>query len=145
MAVNISIRRYRSEDYPELSSLWEETGVGRPERGDNHQTITDSISLGGALFVMTDSEDHIIGSSWMTFDGRRIYLHHFAILPAHQGKGLSKPLLAESLKFARDKGYQVKLEVHRSNNKAIELYTEAGFRYLGDYDVYIIRDLNEIL
>ncbi len=42
------------------------------------------------------------------------------------------------------KGYQVKLEVHRSNNVAVELYRKAGFEFLGDYDVYIIRDIQSI-
>jgi len=90
---------------------------------------------------MTNDEDEVIGSSWMTFDGRRIHLHHFGILPSYQGRGLSKPLLERSLDFVKSKGYQVKLEVHKSNKKAIELYKKYGFKYLGDYDVYIIRDL----
>ncbi len=53
-------------------------------------------------------------------------------------------LLKESLKFVKEKGYQVKLEVHRSNRTAIELYKKAGFGYLGDYDIYIIRDIQSI-
>jgi [ribosomal protein S18]-alanine N-acetyltransferase len=77
----------------------------------------------------------------MTYDGRRIHLHHFGILPDFQGQGLSNILMAESLKFVRKKGCQVKLEVHESNIKAINLYKKAGFRRLGDYDVYIIRDI----
>jgi ribosomal protein S18 acetylase RimI-like enzyme len=80
----------------------------------------------------------------MTFDGRRIHLHHFGILPRYQGKGLSKILLEASLKHVKEQGYQVKLEVHKTNEKAAGLYEQYGFRRLGDYDVYIIRDLNEI-
>ncbi len=86
----------------------------------------------------------IIGTSWITFDGRRLYLHHFAIAPARQGRGLAWPLLRESLRVARQMGYQVKLEVHRSNMIATALYKKAGFQYLGDYDVYIIRDIQSI-
>jgi ribosomal protein S18 acetylase RimI-like enzyme len=144
MSESLIIRNYCDEDFPGLCRLWEETDMGRPDRGDNQKTINDSINIGGALLIMTDSSAEIIGSSWLTFDGRRIHLHHFAILPSHQGKGLSKMLLKESLKFVREKGYQVKLEVHQSNTRAIELYKKAGFKYLGDYDVYIIRDLGEI-
>jgi ribosomal protein S18 acetylase RimI-like enzyme len=102
--------------------------------------------MGGALLVMCagEEEEKIIGTSWMTFDGRRIHLHHFGILPEFQGQGLSKVLLRESLRFVKEKGYQVKLEVHRSDSKAVGIYQKAGFRYLGDYDVYIIRDLQSI-
>ena len=38
-------------------------------------------------------------------------------------------------------GLQLKLEVQRDNAAAIALYRKAGFDLLGDYDVYIIRDL----
>jgi [ribosomal protein S18]-alanine N-acetyltransferase len=144
MVNKFTIRDYREEDYAGLCILWEETGMGRADRGDDNAIILDSIRIGGRLLIMTDVAGQIIGSSWMTFDGRRIHLHHFAIIPSHQGKGLSKPLLTESLKFVKEKGYQVKLEVHQTNRKAIDLYRKAGFKNLGDYDVYIIRNLLEL-
>jgi len=145
MDENLIVRNFCDDDFPGLCRLWEETNMGRPDRGDNLMTINDSVRIGGALLIMTDSTGKVIGSSWMTFDGRRIHLHHFAILPSHQGRGLSKILLKESLQFVREKGYQVKLEVHQSNTRAIELYKKAGFKYLGDYDVYIVRDLGEMM
>jgi ribosomal protein S18 acetylase RimI-like enzyme len=53
-------------------------------------------------------------------------------------------LLDASLKLAKSFGMQIKLEVHKENSKAIGLYTKAGFTYLGDYDVYIIRNISSI-
>jgi ribosomal protein S18 acetylase RimI-like enzyme len=38
----------------------------------------------------------------------------------------------------------IKLEVHKDNVKALGLYKKAGFGYLGDYHVYIIRDISAI-
>jgi ribosomal protein S18 acetylase RimI-like enzyme len=38
----------------------------------------------------------------------------------------------------------VKLEVHQQNIRAIHLYQQAGFQYLGDYDAYIIRDIQRL-
>lgn len=138
-----SIRQYKSGDYQSILDLWIATDLGRPERGDNEKIIEESIKMGGSLQVMEEKDSgKIIGTSWMTFDGRRIHLHHFGILPEYQGKGLSKILLEESLKFVKKKGYQVKIEVHRDNLRAIRLYKKAGFEYLGDYDVYIIRNIN---
>lgn len=137
------IREYRDGDFCGVMRLWEATDLGRPERGDDANILEESIRIGGCLLVMEDKTTGIIiGTSWMTFDGRRIHLHHFGITPEYQGKGLAKPLLKESLEFVRKKGFQVKIEVHRNNLKAIDLYKKAGFEYLGDYDVYIIRNLN---
>jgi ribosomal-protein-alanine N-acetyltransferase len=119
--------------------------MGNPVRGDDARTIMDSISLGGSFLVLEEKRSgRICGTSWMTFDGRRIHLHHFGILPDYQGKGLANKLLAESMRIAKTMDYQVKLEVHSSNLKAINLYKKFGFTRLGDYDVYIIRDISKI-
>ena len=139
------VRDYWAADYPHVADIWERTGMNTPGRGDSAAVIENSLRRNGRLLVMVDKEsDTVVGTSWLTNDGRRLYLHHFAIDPRFQGGGLSKPLMRESLKIAREIGLQVKLEVHRDNEKAIHFYERAGFQYLGDYDVYIIRDLSEI-
>ena len=136
------VRDFRDDDFKSVASIWELTGLGSPLRGDTIDTIRESIEIGGKLLILEENDPgKICGTSWMTFDGRRIHLHHFAILPEYQGQGLSHMLLQESLKFVRKKGCQVKLEVHKSNTKAIELYKKYGFEYLGDYEVYIIRNI----
>lgn len=142
---NYIIRNYKNDDYKKLNELWQETGLGGAQRGDNAEIIEHSIKLGGKLLVLEISDSkEIIGSSWMTFDGRRIHLHHIGVKPAYQNQGFGKMLTQESLKFAKEKECQIKLEVHQSNKKAIEIYKKLGFTFLGDYDVYIVRDLNSL-
>jgi len=140
------IRVYHRGDFTSIMNLWISTGMGNRMRGDDEATVERSIEMGGRMLVMCndDSGGSIIGTSWMTFDGRRLHLHHFGIDPAFQRQGHARELLRESLRFVKEKGYQVKLEVHRSNTVAAELYRKAGFEYLGDYDVYIIRDIQSI-
>lgn len=139
------IREYRPEDYAEVDRLWVETGMGSSVRGDDHQTIEETIQMGGKLLILEDhTNGKVIGTSWLTNDGRRIYLHHFGISPKFQRQGHSKQLLKASLDFAISVDKQIKIEVHQSNEKAINLYTKAGFDYLGDYDVYIIRDYKNL-
>jgi ribosomal protein S18 acetylase RimI-like enzyme len=142
----MKVRAYRKGDFSGIMEVWSGTGLSRPERGDDEATVERSLDMGGAMFVMYDESDgdRITGTSWLTFDGRRLHMHHFGIAPVHQGKGLSAGLLRESLRFVKEKGFQVKLEVHRHNDMAVRLYKKAGFEYLGDYDVYIIRDIQSI-
>ena len=137
-----AFRKYRKGDFPGVAQLWELTDMGSPERGDNEKTIEESISIGGCLLIVEHKvSGKICGTSWLTYDGRRVHLHHFGIIPECQGIGLSKILLNESLKFVREKGVQVKLEVHSANERAINLYKKYGFEHLGNYSVYIIRDI----
>ncbi len=139
------IREYRPQDYTGVEKLWNDTGMGSSFRGDDQKTIENTLKNGGKLLVMEEpNTGKIIGTSWLTNDGRRIYLHHFGISPAFQGQGLSKYLLQASMDFAKSTEKQIKIEVHQSNARAINLYTKAGFKYLGDYDVYIIRDYQNL-
>lgn len=138
------IRDFVANDFEGLIDIWQLTRLGNAKRGDNLDIIEQSIRMGGKMLMVENSNGKIIGTSWMTFDGRRIHLHHFGIHPDYQRKGIGSQLAKESLKFVKQKGYQVKLEVHKDNCAAIELYKKLGFTYLGDYDVYIIRDIGII-
>ncbi len=135
------IRDYEHTDFDEVEGLWKETGIYHVERGDTREIIERCNRLGGRFLVMEDeATGRVAGTSWMSWDGRRIHLHHFAIRPSLQGKGLGRRLALESLRFARQRGCPVKLEVHRENIPAIRLYRRLGFEPFEDYDVYMILD-----
>jgi ribosomal protein S18 acetylase RimI-like enzyme len=139
------IREYVDSDYAEMIRLWESLNLGGIQRGDDQLVIRRTIQMGGQLLLMIEkTSDSIVGTSWLTVDGRRTYLHHFGIQTDYQGQGLAKILLDASLKLAKTFGMQIKLEVHKENSKALGLYKSVGFTYLGDYQVYIIRDISMI-
>lgn len=144
--MNINIRDYRKEDYQGIVELWKETGLWNPERDDTESSIDSSLAIGGRLLIMDEpGKDFLIGSSWITFDGRRLYLHHFCIKPVYQGKGLGTKLAKASLAYVKSSGYQVKIEVHKENYIAKHLYEKLGFISFSDYDIYMIRDVKNIL
>lgn len=133
-------RDYHPDDYEQLLLLWDELNMSARERGDTPEVILRTIAMGGKLIVMEEKESGTIaGSSWMTCDGRRIFLHHFGITKSSQRRGWGMKLAVESLKFIKEKGFQVKLEVHKDNLAAIRLYEKCGFAPFPDYDLYMIR------
>ncbi|NOY37933.1 MAG: GNAT family N-acetyltransferase [Chlorobi bacterium] len=139
------VREYRDDDWPQVECLWLETGLGTPERSDNDKTIKKTLRLGGKLFILEGKDTGaIVGTAWVTFDGRRLRLHHMGVLPEFQGNGLSHVLMKKCLEFAREMQTQIKLEVHQTNKIARNLYKKWGFKYLGDYDVFIIRDTADL-
>ncbi len=140
---DLIIRDYRPSDYENIMKLWEQTGLGSAWRGDDRKIIEQSIEMGGKLLVVEDKAGMLLATSWMTFDGRRLLLHHFGVKPEYQRMGIGKLLTIESIRFGKEKGYKMKLEVHQTNQAAIELYKGLGFQYLGDYDVYILLDYNK--
>lgn len=135
------IRPYRPSDYGQVEELWKSTGIYTVERGDTQLVIEKCNRAGGRFLVMEDENlEKIAGTSWMTYDGRRIYLHHFAIAPDYQGKGFGRMLALESLKFPREVGCPVKLEVHRNNLPALKLYTSLGFSEFEHYGIFMNLD-----
>ena len=135
------IRDYRQSDYASLLQLWNETELAQPERKDDAESIKRCNALGGRLLVIeVVANGEIIGSSWMTWDGRRVYLHHFGIHPDWQNRGLGTKLAQASLEWISHTGRQVKMEVHKKNKAAIQLYKKFGFFAFEDYDIYMIRE-----
>ncbi len=133
------IRDYRLEDFPLVEALWRETGIYTIERGDTAEIINRCNQTGGKFVVVEEkSTGFVAGTSWITWDGRRLFLHHFAIRSDQQGKGLGRSLALKSLEFAREKNAPMKLEVHQSNHIAIHLYRSLGFQVFEDYDIYMI-------
>jgi len=132
------IRHFRPGDFPQVVELWKETGIFREERGDTAESIAHCNTLGGKFLILEDPHTTSVnGTCWMTYDGRRVHLHHFVIRPVIQGEGWGKKLAEESLKIAQRWGCPVKLEVHRENKPAIKLYRKLGFTPLPGYGVYL--------
>jgi ribosomal protein S18 acetylase RimI-like enzyme len=145
MASEYLLRHFKDKDYPELLQLWNSIGLSKPERADTLQTIKDTLKCKGVLYILEFVPNHeMVGSSWITNDGRRLYLHHFGIKKTFQGKNLAQKILSPSLQFAKNQNLQIKLEVHKQNKIALNMYLKAGFNYLGDYFVYIIRNVKNI-
>lgn len=135
------VRDYQPGDFPQIESLWKETGVYRPERGDTPDTIIRCNAIGGKFLILENEVKHrIIGTSWLTWDGRRVLMYYFAIHPSQQGFGYGRRLAIESLEFAKKMGASMKLEVHRDNKPAIQLFRDLGFKILEGYEVYLVHN-----
>jgi ribosomal protein S18 acetylase RimI-like enzyme len=135
------IREYQEGDFQEVESLWKATGVYRPERGDSPETILRCTRQGGKFLILEDEKDkRITGTSWLTWDGRRVHMQYFAILPVLQGKGYGRKLAEASMSFARTLQAPIKLEVHRHSIPAVKLYQSMGFKVLKGYDVYMVHN-----
>jgi ribosomal protein S18 acetylase RimI-like enzyme len=132
------VREYRTSDFSQVESLWKETGIYNVERGDTASIIDRCNSEGGRFLVLEDPATGVIaGTSWLTWDGRRVFLHHFAIGTRYQGKGYGRMLALKSLEFARKKDCPVKLEVHKDNHAAMNLYSSLGFEAWDEYKIFM--------
>jgi [ribosomal protein S18]-alanine N-acetyltransferase len=134
------IDAFNAEIFRQVVDIWQRSGVGNPARGDSFEVVQRTIKHGGKIFTLQENNT-IIGTVWLTHDFRRLYIHHMAMHPNWQGKGLSHLLLEAALEYAHELGYQAKLEVERQNLPAKHLYEKYGFQNLGDFLVLIKREV----
>ena len=145
MSAEVVIRAFEPADWPGVEAVWAACGLGGRVRGDDAEVIERTLRADGAFLVLcARAGGEVIGTSWLTCDARRMYLHHFGVLPAQQGRGLGRLLLDATLAVVVRRGLQVKLEVARDNVRAIALYEKAGFAPLGDYASFIVRDVSAL-
>jgi ribosomal protein S18 acetylase RimI-like enzyme len=137
------IDNYQPDDFPLIAKLWHNLGLGGAERGDDANVISRTLKNNGAFFVVRLNL-RIIGTAWITNDQRRLYLHHMGVDEEFQNKGVGYKLLKHCVLWSKRTGLQLKLEVSSSNANAVHLYEKGGFKHLGDYDVYIIRNYDNI-
>jgi ribosomal-protein-alanine N-acetyltransferase len=127
------------EQYSEITRLWEITGVTNPARGDTLEVVRQTLAGGGKIILVRE-DGKAVGTVWLTSDFRRLYIHHMAVHPDWQNRGYGKLLMQDAQKIASELKLQVKLEVHKDNKVAFELYKKYGFTTLEGYLSMIKRD-----
>ena len=81
-----------------MLALWRSCeGIGLSE-SDTREAIAAYLARNpGLSLVTTDTDGVIVGAVLGGHDGRRGYLHHLAVVPAHRGRGLGRTLVDETL------------------------------------------------
>ncbi|WP_407372373.1 GNAT family N-acetyltransferase [Carnobacterium sp.] len=73
-------------------------------------------------------EEEAVAETVYRYGYTRLYLHHILIMPAYQGKGLSKELLAFADNFAKERGiFQLELHYWSDNERAKKVYQQLGY------------------
>lgn len=131
-------RQLEPELFERITAIWHETGISNPARADSFEAVQHNLEHGGTM-LLAWMDDFLAGTAWLSHDFRRLYIHHMAVAPEFQNRGIGRALLEEAISVARDHGWQAKLEVHTTNAAARHLYSTCGFSDLEGYVVMIRR------
>ena len=115
------------KDFDTVRAVWIASGI-ELTTSDEYSELLRMIRRNPDYCFVLEVENELIGAVLGGYDGRRGWIHHLAVHPAHQKKGYGKLLLNEVIdSFERDKIVKIKLEVLESNNKVIEFYKMQGW------------------
>ena len=105
---NLKIRKLRSEDYDQLTALWQKCGLPFKPRGrDSREKISKELTMETAIFLAAELDGQLVGSVLGTHDGRKGWINRLAVAPEFQHRGIAQRLLLE----AENALYQLGIEI----------------------------------
>ena len=131
----LHLRQFTMDDYEAVYALWKSVVPAISLRpSDQQEEIAKKLCRDPDLFLVAEEDGRIVGVIMGAWDGRRGWLHHLAVAPAYQGRGIGTALLAEVERRLRSRGcLKVNLLVHRDNEGARRLYQSLGYEEMAPF------------
>ncbi len=128
-ANNILIRKFVTDDYDDVISLWSSAGLPcRPQGRDAKGKIEIEITKPTAVFLVAEYKGKIIGTSLGTQDGRKGWINRVAIIPELQGKGIARMLVEETEKRLYQKGIEIiACLIEEGNDVSMQTFNKLGY------------------
>jgi ribosomal protein S18 acetylase RimI-like enzyme len=130
-------------DYEEAYALWSRTeGMGL-STADQRGPIERFLRRNPGLSTAARDDGLLVGTVMAGHDGRRGYLYHLAVDPAHRTRGVGRAVVARSLERLQAEGIERCLIFVFATNAAGQAYWRAvGWDERSDIRIYS-KDLAE--
>ena len=131
--VRMAGRSMKAGDLKAVLAFWKATpGIGLNE-SDTVPALQAFLKRNPGLSLVITAGKKIVGAVLCGHDGRRGYLHHLAVSPAHRGRGLGSSMAEECLKTLKLMGItRCNIFVFADNRKVRRFWEEAGWKIRGD-------------
>ena len=129
--MEVTIRKFRPEDYDRVLALWQECGLPLKPRGrDSREEISRQLQLPQVIFLVAEAEGLVIGTVLVTHDGRKGWINRLAVDPAFRGRGLAQKLVKEAERELERAGLQIFAAlIEEDNLPSIKLFEKLGYIY----------------
>jgi len=116
-------------DYDGVMALWSESkGVGLSDADDRENILAYLERNPGMSFLARDERGAVIGAVLCGHDGRRGYIHHLAVHPAHGHEGIGRDLVEKCLATLKAAGIRkCHLFIFNENQSGIRFWEEIGW------------------
>jgi ribosomal protein S18 acetylase RimI-like enzyme len=140
-----AIRAMTIEDYDAVIELMKRTPGVTFRDADSREATSRYLERNPGLSFVATVEGEIVGCLMSGHDGRRGYLQHLVVQPAHRRKGIANALVGTCLDaLARHGIVKSHLDVLKSNELAHAYWSSQGWTLRTDIDRYsFIRGTSE--
>jgi ribosomal protein S18 acetylase RimI-like enzyme len=119
----LTLRQASEADLPSIARLLA-AGFGGPEPDD----LADRLNSPRSRLLVIGLDGVTVGTVTITRDGADGGVYGFVVDPRWQGRGIGRDALRQACEQLRTDGAsQVRLEVAVENDRALAIYTDAGF------------------
>ncbi|HBY17982.1 MAG: hypothetical protein XE04_0954 [Marinimicrobia bacterium 46_43] len=128
----VNIRTYKSSDYEAVYNLWKAAGLYL-SLSDTRKELHRMLDKHPELFLIAEEKDIPVGTVLGSFDGRRGYVHHLAVLPEFQNRGIGSDLLNVLEDKYREMGViKIHLFIETVNAEVESYYQKKGWHRRND-------------
>tara|TARA_R110002073_G_scaffold12017_13_gene53961 strand:- start:1003 stop:1428 length:426 start_codon:yes stop_codon:yes gene_type:complete len=125
----VNIRPFALADRAAVVNLWRLVFAEDPPWNEPNLVIDTKLTVQPQLFFVAELEGEVVGTTVAGFDGVRGWVHHVAVHPDAQRKGIASLLMTAAEAGLRKMGCQkLNLQVRASNTSVLEFYEELGFQ-----------------
>ncbi len=129
--MEMTVRKFRLEDYDQVMELWQLCGLPLKPRGrDNREEISRQLEKPQVIFLVAEAGDRVVGTVLATHDGRKGWINRLAVDPAYRRRGLAQMLVRlaeEELEKAGLKMFAALIE--EDNQASIRLFEKLGYEF----------------
>lgn len=142
----MEIRNMQLDDYHSVYAIWLSCpGMGLNNLDDSREGIAKYLSRNPDTCFVAVEQDCIIGAILAGHDGRRGYISHTAVSPAHQRQGVGKQLVEAALNALKQQGiHKVNLVAFAHKEKGNAFWESMGFTQRTDL-IYRNRALADMV
>ncbi|MDE1851792.1 MAG: GNAT family N-acetyltransferase [Candidatus Micrarchaeota archaeon] len=121
------IRSMRIGDFNAMYKVWKRAGLDLNGIADERYEAGEMLRINPkTCFVAV--EKGVVGTIFGVYNGRRAWIHHLAVDPAMQGKGVGTALLRRAENALKGEGARkVLLFVNHTNRKVKSFYMKQGY------------------
>ena len=140
-----TIREMTIKDFDSVIALMRQTPGVTVRDADRRAAVADYLNRNPGFSFVAEQASELVGCVMAGHDGRRGYLQHLIVAPAHRGTGLGRRLVDASLDRLQAEGIlKSHIDVLATNESAMVFWEKIGWRRRTDIVRYsFIRDGGE--
>jgi ribosomal protein S18 acetylase RimI-like enzyme len=118
--------------YKDIVNIWKKAGI-EVGSSDTKEEIEKMMKKNPHLFLMGKKDEKVVAVVLGGYDGRRGYVHHLAVDPDFQNKGIGESLMNElTLRFKAMGVHKIHLFIEKYNMSVLKFYKKMGWQVRDD-------------